>query len=1282
MDNRSDTVRSRICKNHPKAIARHYSRADVPHEAARAAANHRHDAALARVRAATRVLISDTGVDADAYPGVATVVYAGCVPHLPLVLPPKPAEKRAASATRFFSFARGEPTAWTWAADVAERPTTHVGPDLAPVQLLNRLLRGFLRRAEEMRDTKNTGDDYSLGWIHVIVEGTMRNDVMMMLLLLSADKPRACVALSDDECLFIPHLVGKVDVCTSIVYRSMYVDGCAEIRYLDPVRIGFESDSSGFGDIESADVERPSSIEGLVNLVKTVAADTRGNFSTSTPTPQVTVGVAQHPGATYSPADVFLCDAAAIRPLRIADTQTESADPIPTVKPGEIYAGLFDATGVLRRFYAMAYYASYLSGSARKSLRTLAAVLETNGVRVEPAVVPPLPRFAPAAPRFEPIVDAYGSDGNEKIRNGAVAVRMTDLPPPIAFSADGVVRYCYPVCRLGRYTDSSDFAYAALRRGKIASHANRKTTDNKADADDTGTDDAQTATEGDDDDDDTDDESDDFADALEESIDVTISRVAEAVGKAQEAAESLSTYKGTLTDLLSELSTLETSVDPDKYSTVAPSVKKAYEKWIEAKSRAETEITKGLSGIDIVESAAYDSRIELFFATADITDLDRVKESLSAAERSANAAADAAVDITNAVVDLSNSLLDTARTMHSDVIKIHAAIVDAALYAASADESARSSDENIDFLKTDATVVSDVIAILEEREATALVNSEDADKKAKDAQEKAIRTNEAALAAIEMSAAADAKVKAMSGTEIGVYELPVDTESPEDTAPPEDAEAAKAAADTAKKNAKALRNTAADAAATAASKKARAGDIEQTKQAVQKALSTFRTFSVDATSRYKKVAPLGEEIRNTVVDMKKDIRDIEDIISLSMDDIEGKLGEIKDRLGAVILLKTRVYNEVAEYTNAKNIGNDRIDWDRLNLVRPGAVLIFKTVNDEIKKNAVEAADKVLYDLKTTASTARKAAMEKNAEDAAIAAKKRQAAALNPLILPAIQYSDRFFAWGHRYACVVLSALPGAPLPLPRIAAHYLYLRTICAARDLVSPDEIRQLHAAFGKATRHPEHVMREFDRLVATHTAIQVGYEGILAPLLIRTVVDPRVSRCVRVRAGDKYGSDYAPYIGLFEFGPTAEPSTSDWPGRKVRIRLSREPAAGTRPDEMVSLLLLDANPDVKWTEPETVFAAIRSHHTLLRDADWFLPIADGMRAGLSKTVVGTWRLRLHFAIQADAEAYATGLVGRLKTRSDYIAAGAESVTLLLGGQAVGVAITMDPVVRETRVE
>ena len=303
---------------------------------------------------------------------------------------------------------------------------------------------------------------------------------------------------------------------------------------------------------------------------------------------------------------------------------------------------------------------------------------------------------------------------------------------------------------------------------------------------------------------------------------------------------------------------------------------------------------------------------------------------------------------------------------------------------------------------------------------------------------------------------------------------------------------------------------------------------------------------------------------------------------------------------------------------------------------------------------------------------------KKAEDAALAAAKRQAAAP----LPSIQYSDRFFAWGHRYACVVLSALPGAPLPLPRIAAHYLYLRTICAARDLVSPDEVRQLHAAFGKATHHPEHAMREFDRLAATHTAIQVAYEGILAPLLIRTVVDPRVSRCVRVRAGGNYGSDYAPYIGLFEFGPTAEPSTSDWPGRKVRIRLSREPTAGTRLDEMVSLLLLDANPDVKWEEPDTVFAAIRAHHTLLRDADWFLPIADGMRAGLSKTVVGTWRLRLHFAIQADAEAYATGLVGRLKTRSDYIAAGAESVTLLLGGQAVGVAITMDPVVRGTRAE
>ena len=1279
MDNQSETVRSRICTAHPAAIARHYSRDDVPHEAARAAANHRHDAALARVRAATRVLISDTAVDAGAYPGVATVVYAGCVPHLPLVLPPKPAEKRAAPATRFFSLAHGEPTAWTWAADVAERPTRHVGPDLAPVQLLNRLLRGFLRRAEEMRDTKKTGTDYSLGWIHVIVEGAMRDDVMLMLLLLSADESRARVALSDDECLFIPHLVGGAKACTLIVYRSMYIDGCAEIRYLDPVRIELEFDSSGFGDIESADVEKSDSIQALAGLIKNVTQNTRGNFSVGSADSKVTVGVAQHPGATYSPADVFLCDAAAIRPLHIADTQKGSAHTVPTVNPGEIYAGLFDATGVLRRFYAMAYYASYLSGSARKSLRTLAAVLETNGVRVEPAVVPPLPHFAPAAPRFEPIVDAYGSDGKEKIRNGAVAVRMVDLPPPIAFSADGVVRYCYPVCRLGRYTDSSDFAYAALRRGKIASRVARKTADDKADAD--GADDSDTVKTADDGDgDDTDDGSDIFDEALEEPIEETISRASEAVAKAQAAAESLSTYKGTLIGLLSELSKLEERVDPDKYSTGAPSVKKAYDKWDEAKSRAKTEIGKGLSDIYIVESAANDAGIELERATADITDLDYVKKSLDGAESSAKAAVDAAVDITDATVTLGVSSLNAVGAAISDLITIHTAVANAAVYTKSASERAQSSEKKINSLVSDAIDMSNFIAKLLEKNQIALANSNDADQKAKDAEEEATTANGAALAAIAVSAAAEAKVQAMSSTEIGVYELPEDTESPEDTVSPEDAEAAKAAADTAKKNANVLQDSAVAAAATAASKKARAVDMEKTNQAVQSALSTVQAFLADATSRYKKVNLLGDEIKNAVNEMKKHTRIIEEDI-LAMDAIGDNTSKIKALFDIVIRTETKVYNEAIDYNTAKKKAEDAIDWNRLELVRPDAVSFFKTVTDEIKKTADEAADTMLSGLKTAAKAAGKAAMQENADDAAAAEKTRQDAALTPL-LPAVQYSDRFFAWGHRYACVVLSALPGAPLPLPRIAAHYLYLRTICAARDLVSPDEVRQLHAAFGKATHHPEHAMREFDRLAATHTAIQVAYEGILAPLLIRTVVDPRVSRCVRVRAGDKYGSDYAPYIGLFEFGPTAEPSTSDWPGRKVRIRLSREPTAGTRLDEMVSLLLLDANPDVKWEEPDTVFAAIRAHHTLLRDADWFLPIADGMRAGLSKTVVGTWRLRLHFAIQADAEAYATGLVGRLKTRSDYIAAGAESVTLLLGGQAVGVAITMDPVVRGTRAE
>ena len=1122
MDPQPDTVRSRICKDYSTAIARHYSRDDVPHEAARAAANHRHDAALARVRAATRVLISDTVVDANAYPGVATVVYAGCVPHLPLALPPKPDENRAAPAPRFFSFAHGEPTAWTWAANVAERPATHAGPDLAPVQLLNRLLRGFLRDAKASREAgmaKKANTEYIFGWIHVIVEGTMRNDVMMMLLLLSADEPRARVALSDDECLFIPHLVGNAKACTSIVYRSMYIDGCADIRYLDPVRIELKSDSSGFGDIESADVEKSDSIDALAGLIKTTAANTRGNFSAHNPASEATVGVAQHPGATYSPADVFLCDAAAIRPLRISDTQTKSVHAVSTVKPGEIYAGLFDTTDVLRRFYAMAYYASYLSGSARESLHTLAAVLETNGVRIEPAVVPPLPHFAPAARSFEPIVDAYGSDGKEKIRNGAVAVRMTDLPPPISFSADGVVRYCYPVCRLGRYTDSSDFAYAALRRGELPSHANRKTADNKADADDTGTEDAQTATDGDDDDDDDDDDED-------------------------------------------------------------------------------------------------------FFDTTTYTD--------------------------------------------------------ALTYIVRVNENASELEKKIDGIVSHATDVKYFIATLGRKARTAGDESNAASKQAKDAQNKADATSVAAFAAIAAAAVVEAKVKEISGADVGSHELPEDTESPEHIKNTEDVNSkAYAAASTAYAEAKATsenaQKIATDAASDANVQRELFDDIETTRKTIESTLDVFRRFLNDGTTLRNEIRQLIDASNKTVSEMQTIIRDIENG-NKSVEDTTDTMNSIKAHMESILSSSSEMHVKSTDYDRAMHDKYDHIDRKTLNLVRGDVVRFTPTMDAKIQKSVATA----LSNLRTRFEASRDDVIQKKAEDAALAAAKRQAAAP----LPSVQYSDRFFAWGHRYACVVLSALPGAPPPLPRIAAHYLYLRTVCAARELVTPDEVRQLHAAFGKATHHPEHAMREFDRLTASHTAIQVGYEGILAPLLIRTVVDPRVSRCVRVRAGAKYGSDYAPYIGLFEFGPTTEPPTSDWPGRKVRIRLSREPAAGTRLDEMVSLLLLDANPDVKWTEPDTVFAAIRAHHTLLRDADWFLPIADGMRAGLSKTVVGTWRLRLHFAIQADAEAYATGLVGRLKTRSDYIAAGAESVTLLLGGQAVGVAITMEPVVRGTRAE
>jgi hypothetical protein len=1277
MDSHPDTVRSRICKTYPEAIARHYSRADVPHEAARADANHRHGAALARIKAATYIVISDTVVDADAYPGVATVVYAGCVPNLPLVPPPKSADKRTAPATRFFSFAHGEPTAWTWAADVAERLTTHVGPDLAPVQLLNQLLRGFLRRAEELRDTTKTKSDYSLGWIHVIVEGAMRNDVMMMLLLLSADEPRARVALSDDECLFIPHLVGDAKMCTSIVYRSMYIDGCAEIRYLDPVRIELKSDSIGFEGIESADTEKTSSVDDLVALVKNAAANTRGNFSTHNTASDATAGVAQHPGATYSPADVFLCDAAAIRPLRIADTQKGSAHTVPAVKPGEIYAGLFGATGVLRRFYAMAYYASYLSGSARKSLRTLAAVLETNGVRIEPAVVPSLPHFAPAARSFEPIVDAYGSDGKEKIRNGAVAVRMTDLPPPITFSADGVVRYCYPVCRLGRYTDSSDFAYAALRRGKIASRVYR-TTANTAGNVIGGPGGVNDPADSDTDDDDD--------NVIIEPVGVTtpaddaatrgaITSANEAATRARAAATSASKKRAELLGLRSDILTIETNILQDAYSTGVPSVKRAYLAWVKAKPvNAETAIKRGLASIEIAEKAAAKAEKYSEDAKSSANDIISVKVSQAGAERNERSARAAARDV-DENTGTSNGLVDTFKTATEDLLAISAAVDDAAVYSQKAGEYALGLEELLHRWDSDLAGVRKRIVELTAKQKKAQEKSDDALKKSESAQKEKEEMKNAAVFAIQAAAAAEAKMYAMkSNTEKERNELPVDAEDTECT---ESLEVVQDAQDAANTESEEAQRKAANAASVAVSEQEQAIVMKTAKEAVDAALDVFGQIENTANARYGTFKAYNKEVEDAVNSIGNIVYSAKNSL-MSAKDAKETLNAIKNLAEDIVAVKVQnAYAEWEAYSTTKNSEIEKINWDMLELVKPDTISLPDDMRHKIHLRALKAMTETTFGLANTVTVAREAAMKK-AGETALAAAKRQASAS----LPSVQYSDRFFAWGHRYACVVLSALPGAPLPLPRIAAHYLYLRTVCAARELVTPDEVRQLHAAFGKATRHPEHAMREFDRLAATHTAIQVAYEGILAPLLIRTVVDPRVSRCVRVRAGDNYGSDYAPYIGLFEFGPTAEPSTSDWPGRKVRIRLSRESALGTRLDEMVSLLLLDANPDVDWTKSDTVFAAIRAHHMLLRDADWFLPIADGMRAGLSKTVVGTWRLRLHFEKQAEAEAYATGLVGRLKTRSDYIVAGAESVTLLLGGQAVGVAITMDPVVRETRAE
>lgn len=272
----------------------------------------------------------------------------------------------------------------------------------------------------------------------------------------------------------------------------------------------------------------------------------------------------------------------------------------------------------------------------------------------------------------------------------------------------------------------------------------------------------------------------------------------------------------------------------------------------------------------------------------------------------------------------------------------------------------------------------------------------------------------------------------------------------------------------------------------------------------------------------------------------------------------------------------------------------------------------------------------------------------------------------------ITLNDQFFAWGHRYMCMLVKT-PNEEYDLSAAAAYYLYYRTFFAASSypLVSTEETRQIALLYSRSSFSADLAEQTFNNNLKKHSNIKILYDDdktlkkYSSGLLLSSLINVRIARCVRARVSEEdYNTHYASKIGLFEWGPRrVDPinyAKTLTPRIQARTTLTFNSTSTShiRYDETVSLMLIDraiggrgggqgrgrGGGGKRWGKnPERVFEEMQANFRFYRDMDWYFPIPEGAGAELDETT-----LKIHFRTNKEAIEYAAAAAERFKTRFD----------------------------------
>lgn len=434
-------MRAALIKDHGESIAVKYTAEEFPEERAMAHANARHDLLIERVSAQTTLIVSDgTRLDAGRkHPNLCLTVFVETIPP-PSIRP---------VAVR----------------DTLYTDTVQLSFECEGITALDRAV-GILRQTAE-----------GSHWVTELWMKSLKDEVLMAAMLLSADFPEFRLVVRDSRTAFVPQKLTK-EKKLELVYRWMYANGSEMVSNLYPFRHVTVESKFDFGKIEA--IANAEDMENFLDgvsrleikghfylqdtvsqtLLKTIDNDRNALWDPVSP-----YALALDRASIVSGQNIKFIDLDRAIMKRIAKTREEDIRlPETPITKDQVEVSTFSNLSLVLRVEAMLKLAEILSGRPRidgavvEDFNEYHAISSSRIDRKQPIRVPlPLSAAPPLLFSRKPLplmrMEKEGTIFKTLIAP-SMPLKLT-LPPPIPFQGNLLI---FPVCWMGRYSGSEEDA--------------------------------------------------------------------------------------------------------------------------------------------------------------------------------------------------------------------------------------------------------------------------------------------------------------------------------------------------------------------------------------------------------------------------------------------------------------------------------------------------------------------------------------------------------------------------------------------------------------------------------------------------------------------------------------------------------------------------------------------------------------------------------------------------------------------------------------------------------